>query len=84
MVLVMTVEPGFGAQPFMMDQMKKVAAIRKRLDEVNPACDVEVDGGIKPDTAPIAKAAGANVLVAGSAIFGHEDYASIIKELRGR
>ncbi len=84
MVLVMTVEPGFGAQPFMMDQMKKVAAIRRRLDEVNPACDVEVDGGIKPDTAPIAKAAGANVLVAGSAIFGHEDYASIIEELRGR
>ncbi len=84
MVLVMTVEPGFGAQPFMVDQMEKVRAIRRRLDQVNPACDVEVDGGIKPDTAPIVKAAGANVLVAGSAIFGHEDYAAIIEELRSR
>ena len=83
MVLVMTVEPGFGAQPFMLDQMDKIRAIRARLDAVNPACDVEVDGGIKPDTAPIAIGAGANVLVAGSAIFGHDDYAAIIRQLRG-
>ena len=84
MVLVMTVEPGFGAQPFMLDQMEKVTAIRRRLNEVNPACDIEVDGGIKPATAPIAIQAGANVLVAGSAVFGHDDYAGIIKTLRGR
>ncbi len=83
MVLVMTVEPGFGAQPFMFDQMPKIAAIRARLDEVNPDCDIEVDGGVKPDTAPVAIRAGANVLVAGSAVFGHEDYAGIIKTLRG-
>ena len=83
MVLVMTVEPGFGAQPFMLDQMDKVRAIRRRLDAVNPDCVVEVDGGIKTSTAPVAIQAGANVLVAGSAIFGHEDYAAIIRQLRG-
>ena len=84
MVLVMTVEPGFGAQPFMTDQLQKVSAIRARLDQVNPACDIEVDGGIKPDTAPMAIGAGANVLVAGSAVFGRKDRAGIIKTLRGR
>ena len=84
MVLVMTVEPGFGAQKFMADQLAKVAAIRARLDTVNPDCDVEVDGGINPETAPMATAAGANVLVAGSAIFGRGDYAAIIRRLRGR
>ena len=84
MVLVMTVEPGFGAQKFMTDQLAKVAEIRARLDTVNPACDVEVDGGINPQTAPMAVAAGANVLVSGSAIFGHDDYAAIIRQLRGR
>ncbi len=83
MVLVMTVEPGFGAQPFMLDQMDKIRAVRARLDAVNPDCDVEVDGGVKPNTAPIAIGAGANVLVAGSAIFGHDDYAAIIRQLRG-
>lgn len=83
MVLVMTVEPGFGAQPFMAGQMPKISAIRARLDQVNPDCDIEVDGGIKPDTAPIAIGAGASVLVAGSAVFGHEDYAGIIRTLRG-
>ncbi len=84
MVLVMTVEPGFGAQAFMPEQMDKVRAIRRRLDQVDPGCDLEVDGGIKPATAPIAKAAGANVLVAGSAVFGHDDYAAVIEELRSR
>ena len=84
MVLVMTVEPGFGGQKFMADQMEKVTAIRARLDEVNPACDLEVDGGVDPTTAPIVIEAGANVLVAGSAVFGHEDYADIIQKLRNR
>lgn len=84
MVLVMTVEPGFGAQKFMSDQMQKVTDIRKRLNDVNPACDIEVDGGISPITAPVAIAAGANVLVSGSAVFGHKDYAAIIRQLRGR
>lgn len=84
MVLVMTVEPGFGAQRFMAEQLPKITAIRRRLDQVNPACDVEVDGGINPATAPAVAAAGANVLVAGSAIFGHEDYAAVIRQLQGR
>ena len=84
MVLVMTVEPGFGGQKFMADQMEKVTVIRRRLDEVNPNCELEVDGGIGVDTAPTAIAAGANVLVAGSAVFGHEDYAAIIEKMRGR
>ena len=83
MVLVMTVEPGFGAQKFMADQMDKVTAVRRMLDGANPDCDVEVDGGIKPDTAPIALAAGANVLVAGSAVYGSGDYAAVMRELRG-
>ncbi len=83
MVLVMTVEPGFGAQRFMTDQLDKVRAVRRMLDAAHPACDVEVDGGIKPDTAPAAIAAGANVLVAGSAVFGSGDYAAVIKQLRG-
>ncbi len=84
MVLVMTVEPGFGAQPFMVDQLQKVSSIRARLDQINPGCDIEVDGGIKPDTAPVAIGAGANVLVAGSAVFGRKEYADIIRILRGR
>lgn len=80
-VLVMTVEPGFGAQKFMEDMMPKVSAIRRRLDEVNPDCDLEVDGGIRLDTAGAAIRAGANVLVSGSAVFGSEDY-GIIETLR--
>lgn len=83
MVLVMTVEPGFGAQSFMPEQMEKVTAIRRRLDQVNPACDLEVDGGIGTRTAPVAMAAGANVLVAGTAVFGQKEYPSIIQKLRG-
>lgn len=82
LVLVMTVEPGFGGQSFMADQMPKVAALRAMLDEVNPACELEVDGGIDEHTAPIAKAAGANVLVAGSAVFKHSDRGAVIRALR--
>ena len=82
MALVMTVEPGFGGQRFMTDQMPKVAAVRAALDRVNPACDVEVDGGIDRGTAPVAIGAGANVLAAGSAVFGVKDRADIIRALR--
>ena len=70
LVLVMTVEPGFGGQKFMDDQLPKIRQLRSMLDELNPDCDIEVDGGIDPQTAPLVKAAGANVLVAGSAVFG--------------
>ncbi len=84
LALVMTVEPGFGGQRFMADQMPKVAELRAWLDRVNPDCDLEVDGGIGPATASVALTAGANVLVAGSAVFGQTDRAAAIQKLRNR
>ena len=81
MILVMTVEPGFGGQSFMADMMPKVKAIRKMLDEKNPACHLEVDGGVDMNTAPICKENGANVLVAGSAFYRAEDKAAFAKAL---
>lgn len=84
MILVMTVEPGFGGQKFMADQMPKVAAIRKLINERNPACELEVDGGVAPDTCQTCIDAGANVLVAGSAVYKAEDIPARIKELRGK
>ena len=83
LVLVMTVEPGFGGQKFMADQMPKVAAIRKLIDEKNPACELEVDGGVAPDTCRACIGAGANVLVAGSAVYKAADIPARIQELRG-
>ena len=83
MILVMTVEPGFGGQKFMAAQMDKVRAIRGYIDEMNPACDLEVDGGVDPNTAPIVIEAGANVLVAGSAVYKAADIPARIAELRG-
>ena len=83
-ILVMTVEPGFGGQKFMADQMPKVAAIRKLINERNPACELEVDGGVAPDTCQTCIDAGANVLVAGSAVYKAEDIPARIKELRGK
>ncbi|MEG1632786.1 MAG: ribulose-phosphate 3-epimerase [Oscillospiraceae bacterium] len=82
LVLVMTVEPGFGGQSFMADQLPKLRGIRALLDQLNPACELEVDGGIVPQNAPLVADAGANVLVAGSAVFGREDRAAAIRELR--
>ena len=83
MVLVMTVEPGFGGQKFMYDQMDKVSKIRKMITDNGYECDVEVDGGVNPETAKICVEAGANVLVAGSDIFKAADRAARIKELKG-
>jgi ribulose-phosphate 3-epimerase len=71
LVLCMTVFPCFGGQSFMADVMDKVAQVRAEVDAAGLAVDIEVDGGIDIATAPVAVAAGANVLVAGSAIFGH-------------
>ena len=82
LVLVMTVEPGFGGQKFMADMLPKIAAIRAMIDARNPECDLEVDGGIDPVTAPLVKQAGANVLVAGSAVFGKADRAGAIEAIR--
>ena len=83
LILVMTVEPGFGGQKFMADQLPKIAAIRKYINEYNPACRLEVDGGGDPNTAPLVIQAGADVLVAGSAVYGAADPAAAIKTLRG-
>lgn len=82
LVMIMTVEPGFGGQSFMHDQLGKIAAVRQMIDNVNPACELEVDGGIDTETARLVKEAGANVLVAGSGIFGQRDRAKAIAEIR--
>ncbi len=82
MILVMTVEPGFGGQSFMADQLPKIAELRAMIEAKNPACELEVDGGIAPDTAPLVVEAGANVLVAGSAVFGKSDRAAAIRAIR--
>jgi ribulose-phosphate 3-epimerase len=82
LVLVMTVHPGFGGQAFMGEELDKVRAVRAEIDRRGLAVDVEVDGGIDHATAPLAVAAGANVLVAGSAIFGAADPLSAAAELR--
>ncbi len=78
MVLVMTVEPGFGGQSFMQDMMPKIERIRS----INPDIDIEVDGGINQDTIKIAARAGANVFVAGSAVFKSDDPAESINALK--
>ena len=72
LVLCMTVFPGFGGQSFIAEVMEKVTRVRAEVDAGSLALDIEVDGGIDTRTAPVAAAAGANVFVAGSAIFGHE------------
>ncbi|MGM9558253.1 MAG: ribulose-phosphate 3-epimerase [Oscillospiraceae bacterium] len=82
LILVMTVEPGFGGQSFMADMMPKVAKIRSYIDEKNPACELEVDGGVNVQTAKICTSAGANVLVAGSAFFKAEDKAAFVKAVK--
>ena len=81
LVLVMTVEPGFGGQKFMADMMPKVKQLRAMLDEVNPNCHLEVDGGVDLKTGVVCKENGANVLVAGSAFFGAADRAAFAKEI---
>ena len=82
LVLVMTVEPGFGGQRFMAEQLDKLRALRQMIDREGLCCQLEVDGGIDPDTAPLAIEAGATVLVAGSAVFGKADRAAAIQALR--
>jgi len=81
-VLVMTVNPGFGAQHFIHTTLPKIRRVREMIDEIKPGCDLEVDGGIDATTAPLTVDAGANVLVAGSAIFGaSEGVAAAMKRL---
>jgi ribulose-phosphate 3-epimerase len=83
MLLVMTVHPGFGGQPFRADQMKKVKCAADWNKSRGEGINIEVDGGINPETARVSIAHGANVLVAGTSIFHAKDYAKAIRELRG-
>jgi ribulose-phosphate 3-epimerase len=82
-VLVMTVNPGFGHQHFLHTTLPKIRRVREMIMRIKPECDLEVDGGIDATTAPLVVAAGANVLVAGSAIFGsNEEVAAAMNRLR--
>ncbi len=82
MVLVMTVEPGYGGQKFMPDMLEKVSKIRAEAQRLGQDLDIQVDGGINPETAKLAVAAGANVLVAGSSVFNATDRRAAIDALR--
>ena len=82
LILVMTVEPGFGGQHFMHEQLPKLSRVRELIDTLSPDCELEVDGGIDGTTAALAIEAGANVLVAGSAVFGSADRAEAIERIR--
>ncbi len=81
-ILVMSVNPGFGGQAFLPSVLPKVAALRRMIDEGGYDIDLEIDGGINEETAAAARAAGARVLVAGTAVFGRPDYAAAIEALR--
>jgi ribulose-phosphate 3-epimerase len=82
-VLVMTVNPGFGHQHFIHTTLPKIGRVRHMIEELRPGCDLEVDGGIDAETAPLTVAAGANVLVAGTAVFGADGgVAAAIERLR--
>ncbi|HZP98829.1 MAG TPA: ribulose-phosphate 3-epimerase [Reyranella sp.] len=85
LVLVMSVNPGFGGQAFIESQLAKIAALRKEIDRLGKPIDLEVDGGVNPQTAKRCIAAGADALVAGTAVFkdGPANYAANIKALRG-
>jgi ribulose-phosphate 3-epimerase len=82
LVLVMSVNPGFGGQGFLPEVLPKVNAIRRMIDGSGHAIDLEIDGGITSETAPLATSAGARVLVAGSAVFKHASYKDAIGSLR--
>ena len=82
LILVMTVEPGFGGQSFMHDQIPKIAELRHEIDKRGLDCELEVDGGVDPVTAKLVKDAGATVLVAGSAVFGKPDRKAQIDAIR--
>jgi ribulose-phosphate 3-epimerase len=85
LVLIMSVNPGFGGQQFIHSQLKKIEAAAERIHRTGRGIDLEVDGGITPETARLARDAGANILVAGTAVFqgGAQAYAANIAALRG-
>ena len=82
LILVMTVEPGFGGQSFMSEQLPKINRVRAMIEQHAPHCMLEVDGGVDEKTAPVCVKAGADVLVAGSAVFGKPDRTAVIRAIR--
>lgn len=83
LVLVMSVNPGFGGQKFIPESLSKIAELRSMIDERGLATEIEVDGGVNPETAKLCVQAGATVLVAGSAVFSAPDQKEMIRQLRG-
>ena len=84
MILIMTVNPGYAGQKFIEPQLGKIHMLYHMIQEMETDCDIEVDGGINSETSVDAREAGANILVAGSAIFGAADVAQAIKDIRGK
>ncbi|NOQ45501.1 MAG: ribulose-phosphate 3-epimerase [Desulfobulbaceae bacterium] len=82
LVMLMSVNPGFGGQSFIESTLEKIRLLRQRLDQVNPRAGIEIDGGISPKTIKRVAAAGANIFVAGSAIYSQDDYAAVIREMK--
>ena len=84
MVLIMTVNPGYGGQKFIESQLGKIHILYHMIDEMETECNIEVDGGINAATSELVRKNGANILVAGSAIYGAEDVAQAIEDIRGK
>ena len=84
LVMLMSVNPGFGGQSFIPSAIDKIRRLRQMLDAVNPGAGIEVDGGIGPTTIGAVAEAGANIFVAGSAIYGQAEYGPVIRDLRQR
>lgn len=83
LVLAMTVNPGYGGQKFIETQLEKIHMLYHTIQDMEFDCELEVDGGINPETSKLVRQAGANVLVAGSAVYGSDDVAKAIEEIRG-
>jgi ribulose-phosphate 3-epimerase len=83
MVLLMSVNPGFGGQKFIPEVLPKIKKVKEMADSIGKEIEIEIDGGVNPETAKLCVEAGANVLVAGSAIYDQEDYAAAISLIRG-
>lgn len=84
MILIMTVNPGYGGQKFIESQLGKIHMLYHMIEEMETECDIEVDGGINTETSEWVREMGANILVAGSAVYGAEDVAQAIKDIRGK
>ena len=82
LVMLMSVNPGFGGQSFIRSSLKKIRTLRRMIEERGLAAGIEVDGGVSPATIGEVAGAGANIFVAGSAVFGQQDYAAVIREMK--